>query len=155
MTVLRAALVATLLLALPATARAGTVTRTTSVITYASGAGGDNVTLGVDNGAPFVDSTLGVTSPDCAFRDQTSVLCPPTPAFQATFVDGTTENSLDARDAPNGMTVTANGAPTTGDRLTGGPNADTLNGNGGDDNLAGGAGNDTLNGGPGANYYDD
>src|SRR5829696_6153052 len=48
-----------LLLGLPASAQAGTVTSDGATITYVATAGGDSVTVGTDAGTPFVESTLG------------------------------------------------------------------------------------------------
>jgi putative metal-binding protein/hemolysin type calcium-binding protein len=154
------AAVAAALTLLPAgSASAGTVTRTTSAVTYqanpATGAGED-VALGFAVGGNMtVTSNRGVASSDCennGFR----AYCPAAPGFVVTFLGF--DDILTTAELIAPAPVEAHGA-AGGDRLDGAPAADrlfgdsgmdTLDGKAGADLLDGGADADTLTGGPGA-----
>ena len=152
MTALRVALAAVAVLALPATAHAGTASSNGTTITYQSADVGENVDVGVDGSGPFVSSDrVIVAGGGCTFVDANRSDCAGN-AFEVRLFDG--ESSVDGRQVINGATLTAVGGPG-GDRIDGTNNADSLSGDAGDDNLTGNGGNDTLDGGAGANSFDD
>src|SRR5690349_11721301 len=94
MTVLRAAGVIAALLALPATAQAGTVAFDGVTATYTSGAGGDDVQLGTTGAALFLQSPLGVSG-GCPSVGLNRVECPGATAARVVLVAGA-ENNVDA-----------------------------------------------------------
>jgi hypothetical protein len=146
---------AALALLLPGAAEAGTVTRTSSAITFnaqQATAADERVDVGVENGFGFVTSERGVTSSDCTETDPNRVDCDLSPAFIVNLLGF--NDSLAAQLLTNGATLEAHGGAGD-DRLSGGSAADRLFGDAGGDNLAGLGGNDLLEGGPGENYYDD
>ena len=74
MTALRVALVAIAVLAVPATAQAGTATSNGTTITYQSADAGENVDVGVDGSGPFVTSDrVIVPGGACNFVDANRV----------------------------------------------------------------------------------
>jgi Ca2+-binding RTX toxin-like protein len=141
-----------LLLALaPAAAQAGTVTWTSSAVTYnAAGDAGaaENVAVGVEEGSAYVYSERGVTedTSECAPDPDESraVSCTPTPAF-IVFLLGF-DDTASPGNAIGAATIEAHGGAGA-DTLIGSPNADKLYGDGGSDQIEGRGGNDLLEGG--------
>jgi Ca2+-binding RTX toxin-like protein len=155
MTVLRAALASVVLLAVPATAHAGGVTKEGPgllTIVYTSSAAGDSITLGTDAQMPYVESSAQTVTVggigDCANQGGANrVRCNTGSVFRVVLADGA-ENSVDGSGVLTGVALTTAGS-NTDDRIAGTPNADTIGGGAGADNLYGLAGNDTIDGGPG------
>ena len=152
MTALRAALVAVAVLAVPASAQAGTANSDGTTITYQSADAGENVTVGVDLIGPFVASSHNiVANGQCIGAGNDRAECMGT-AFVVRLFSG--ESSADGRQVTGDATLTAVGGPGD-DRIDGTENADVLSGNAGSDNLSGNGGNDTLDGGAGENFFED
>ena len=156
MTALRAVLAAVAVLAVPASAQAGTVTQSGGTISYSASASADRVDVGT-NPNPFVRSEPGGISVSgggtCTKTDDNQVDCTGgVSAFIVRLIGD--NNAADGRQVTNAATLTVQGSPGF-DQLDGTPNGDSLTGDAGDDNLNGYAGNDTLDGGAGANTFND
>ena len=155
MTALRAALVAAALLALPASAHAGTVSQNGGTISYQASQSADRVDVGTGPDA-FVISEPGGTSVgggSCMKTDENRVDCTGSVSSFVVALIGD-NNAADGRQVTNSATLTVQGSPGF-DQLDGTPNGDSFTGGDGDDNLYGYAGNDTLDGGAGANTFND
>ena len=143
-----------LALVLPASAAAGTVTRTDAAMTYtADGAADENVNVGIDGSTAYVDSVRGVTDPggDCTVLDN-RVDCPLVPLFVLSFLG--TADTLRTSVGTGSAAVDVHGGGGADD-LEGTPNADRMFGEDDGDALDAGAGNDTLDGGLGSDYLYD
>jgi hypothetical protein len=152
---LMAAAVGAVALALPGQALAGTVTQNAAAITYTADpatAADERVDLGFENGMAFVSSERGVTSPDCTETDPNRVDCPLTSAFIVNLLGF--NDTVNADQVTGGATLEAHGG-SGDDDLSGTPDADRLFGDEGIDRLGGKAGNDILDGGPGDDTFDD
>ena len=107
---LLAAGIATLALALPSQALAGTVTQSASAVSYtadpATGAD-ERVSLGIEAGNGFVTSERGVTSTNCTDTPPNRVDCGPTSAFFVNFLGF--NDVVDADQVTGGATLDAHG----------------------------------------------
>jgi Ca2+-binding RTX toxin-like protein len=149
-----AASAAALALTFPASAAAGTVTRSGATITYAAGGTADeNVTVGIDGTTAFVTSVLGVTSGDCAPDGGERVVCDAVPSLFVVDFLGFGDTLRTDVGAGTAAVEVHGGAGS--DDLDGTPNADSMSGDGDGDRIVGFAGNDALDGGPGSDSFDD
>jgi len=147
--------IAAVLLGLPVAASAGTVTRSTTAITYnadAATAADERVDVGIENNLAFLTSERGVTSSDCTQTDPNRVDCPLTPAFIINLLGF--NDRVAAEKVTDGTTLEVHGNGGD-DTVSGTPNNDRLFGDAGVDTLDGSGGNDLLDGGPGENYLYD
>jgi Ca2+-binding RTX toxin-like protein len=152
MTALRAALVAVAVLAVPASAHAGTASSNGTLITYVSTEADESVNVGTDGIGPFVTTDRTLTAAgNCIPAGADRAECMGT-AFRVELFGG--ESSADGRQVTNAATLTVVGSAGN-EEITGTNNADVLSGNAGSDTMNGDDGNDTLDGGPGENFIDD
>ncbi len=129
---MRLLLAAALLLALPASARAGTVTASPTSITYQAGGASETVSAGAAAGNTlFIQEDHGVMG-NCTQAALERVECPFAPAM--TFNLGT-DATLDTTAVPANVAVTVVGGPG-GDTFTGGPGPDTFSGGDGSDTVS-------------------
>ena len=151
-TLLAAALLA---LALPATAHAGTLTRTPSAITYTAApatAAAENVFVENEGAQLKVTAGAGFGASDCPPGDEENVvLCDSSPAFLV-FLLGF-DDQFNAASLTGTTTIEAHGGAGN-DQLEGAGNADTLLGEDGNDQLTGRTGGDTLEGAAGDDQLD-
>ena len=141
-----------LALALPASAQAGTVTRTDAAITYTADPAtqaDERIEVGFESPFTFVTSERGVTSGDCTETDPNRVDCDPAAAFIVNLLGFNDNVGASQYSGPMTMEAHGNGGD---DSLSGTDNADKLFGDAGGDTLDGRGGNDTLDGGPGDDY---
>ena len=137
---------ALLVLALPATARAGTISSDGSKITYAaSGTANDNVVVGVDSGRAFLRSDLAFTAGSrCHASDATHADCDGSAFLLQLLGGGDTVRT----ETPGTATLEVHGGAGNDD-IEGTPNADALYGDADSDTIVAGDGNDIIDGGPG------
>jgi Ca2+-binding RTX toxin-like protein len=138
--------VVALVLALPATAQAGTATVTGTTVNYVSAGGPEDVTVGFEGPDSFVRSNLAVTGTCTPFSAVEARCVPGITVFAVTFAAG--NDSLRTENI-GAATITVHGGPGADD-LEGTPGNDIMAGeDDGDSGLAGLAGNDSIDGGPG------
>lgn len=146
---------AALLALLPASAQAGTVTRTDAAITYTAAPAtqaDERIEVGIEGATAFVTSERGVTSADCTNDGPNRVDCTPAASFVVNLLGFNDYVGADAVTGAIWLEARGNGGD---DNLSGTPNGDRLFGGEGIDTLFGRAGNDLLDGGPGENYLID
>jgi hypothetical protein len=139
---------ASLALAFPASAGAGTVTLGPDTITYQAvqGLAGEQVTIGIESEMAFVSSDATVSSADCNPTSTNRVDCPLRPAFVVRLLGFDDFLYTDAVTGP--ATLEAHGGGG-GDSLDGTPNADGMFGDDGSDRIDARGGSDTIEGGIG------
>jgi hypothetical protein len=156
MTVLRAAVAAVVVLAVPAAAQAGTLTAELPASLTYTAATDESVTLGVAAPSASLDTdqtiTYGAGTGACFQQTPARAECPVPGRFIVNLfgnggnVDGSAVTALVSLEAHGG---------TGADRIAGTANADQLTGDAGDDTIGGGPGNDSIDAGPGNDEIDD
>ena len=147
----RAVIVALFLIALPATAQAGTVTRLPPDITYTPGTNTqDNMTLNDLGDLEFRVAPLPASN--CAAPEPFVVHCPRADVQRVTINTGDNTDRVTVND-PWTIPITVDSG-TNNDRLEMASEADTLFAGDGFDTLLGRAGQDTLRGGRDADLLD-
>ena len=129
---MRVLLAALVLLAVPATARAGTVTRDASRIAYQGGTAGETIAAGLDTGKIALTSDVGVSSGTCMQTPPDRVDCDPAP--QLAFTLGPGADRVDTTGVPATIAVTLGGGAGD-DAWSGGPGPDVFDGGDGTDTV--------------------
>src|SRR5829696_3120693 len=167
----RAAILACLLLvlALPATAGAATVSATSGTLTYRGGSAANDLTIGLDGGLYRVHDDRGVTAQaGCAQAGPRDATCPEAGIGRIAVSGEGGDDALrvltPSAPSVNGgagddtLAVGDGGARLSGssgdDTIAGGPGSESVNGGDGIDRIAGGGGPDRLNGDQGTDQID-